>query len=236
MFVKVHSTDYLSVTWSEKELEEVVNRRVDHLVKEQYTGRTVTLIDLLPATINKNDPIRYLLSRTMMRPRDIIMFFNECIKQAEGKPTITLTSISQAETIYSENRLRALADEWFSDYQNLIDLVFFLKKFPQHFHPIEYKENFSNCVIEFLSSNNHKQDSIYQLINDAFDTGNIDGFMQEVLKILYRVGVVGIKQESFSRVNWSYQGQKLNSPEVNLNATIHIHPAFWRVLGISHSD
>jgi hypothetical protein len=44
----------------------------------------------------------------VFRPRDAIMFFNECIKLAEAKPYTNM--VSQAEAIYSEIDF-ALADE-----------------------------------------------------------------------------------------------------------------------------
>jgi len=222
---------YLPLTWKENEIEELLDRRINQLVREQYTKKIAKLRDLLPSTINKDDPVAYLLERTMLRPRDVIMFFNECIKAAEGKAKLTQSIIFQAEAIYSENRLRALADEWSSDYPNLFELTFFMKKFPRQFRLGEIKDRVEECMLEFLISN-PKQDYIYNLMKDKFDTGDLDGFMSEIFKIFFRVGVIGVKQESYSSVYWSYQGQKLMNSETNRNAVYHVHPAFWRVLGI----
>lgn len=61
---------------------------------------------------------------------------------------------------------------------------------------------------------------------------DIDGFIQEMIKILYRVGLIGVKPESYTSILWSYQGHKLINGEINKNAIVHIHPAFWRILGI----
>jgi hypothetical protein len=226
---------YLPITWSEEELVELVNRRVTHLIREQYTTQPVQLKDLLPSLINKDDPVRFMLSRTMLRPRDIIMFFNECITQAEGRAKFTQTMVYQAESIYSENRLRALADEWSSDFQNLVELVLFLKKFPSQFRPCDFKDKIQDAIIDFLG-NNFKNDVISKLIQDTYENGDIENFMQEMFKILFRVGVVGIKPETYSMPCWSYQGQKLVSSEIKLNALFFVHPAFWRVLGIAPNN
>jgi hypothetical protein len=222
---------YLSLTWKEDELEELLDRRVDQLVREQYTTKKVGLRDLLPSTTNKEDPVKYVLTRTMLRPRDTIMFFNECIKAAEGRAKITQAMMFQAEAVYSENRLRALADEWPSDYPNLIELSFFLKHRPSRFRQRDIREGAEEFMLEFLI-NNPREDFIRSVIEDKFNSGDIDGFLQEMIKILFRVGIIGIKPESFASVYWSYQGQKLISSEINETAVIHVHPAFWRILGI----
>ncbi|MBI5842336.1 MAG: DNA repair ATPase [Chloroflexi bacterium] len=222
---------YLNLTWKEDELEELLNKRVEQLVREQYTKRVVTLRDLLPSLVGKEDPVKYILERTMLRPRDAIMFFNECIKLAEAKPKITQAMVYQAESIYSENRLRALADEWSSDYQNIIELGFLLKRFSSHFRISEIREQIHSGMLDFLIEK-HREDFIQNVVEEKFNNGDIDGFIQEMFKILYKVGVIGVKPESYSSVLWSYQGHKLLNSEINKDAIIHIHPAFWRILGI----
>ena len=221
---------YLDLTWKEDELVDLLNKRVEQLVREQYTKRIVTLRDLLPPLIGKEDSVKYILERTMLRPRDAIMYFNECIKLAEAKPKITQAMVFQAESIYSENRLRALADEWSSDYLNLIELALLLKRFPSHFRIGEIRDEIYNSMLDFLIEKHH-EDYIQNVVEEKFNNGDVDGFLQEMFKILYRVGVVGVKPESYSSVLWSYQGQKLISAEINKDAIIHVHPAFWRVLG-----
>lgn len=222
---------YLPLTWKEEELEQMLNNRVNQLVREQYTSKIVTLRDLLPTTVNRKDPVEYILARTMLRPRDVIMFFNECIRAAEGKAKITQAMISQAEAVYSENRLRALADEWSADYPNLIELSFFLRSYPNQFRYSNVEDKIEECMLEFLISN-PSEDHIRSLAEEKFNSGDTDGFMQEMFKILFRVGVIGIKPESYASVYWSYQGQKLMSTEINEKAILYIHPAFWRILGI----
>ncbi len=75
------------------------------------------------------------------------------------------------------------------------------------------------------------EDYIQNMTKEKFDNEDIDGFIQEMLKILYRVGVIGVKPESYTSVLWSHQGHKLINSEISKNAVVHIHPAFWRILG-----
>lgn len=224
---------YLPLKWNESSLEELVDRRVNQLVKEQYTTKVVKLSDLLPTSINRENPVNYMMARTMLRPRDIIMLFNNIIQRSEGKTKISQAIISDAETEYSDDRLRALADEWSADYQNLIELILFLRKYPSQFRPSEMKEKIQNSLLDFLIQK-PKDDFIFQLAKDKFDSGDIDGFIKEMLNLLHKVGVIGVKQESFSSVNWSYQGKKLLNSDIDLDCKYFIHPAFWRVLGITN--
>jgi hypothetical protein len=222
---------YLTLRWEADELEELLDRRINQLVREQYTTRNVQVQDMLPSRIQKKGSVKYLLERTMLTPRDAIMFFNECIKAAVGKPKISPEMMFEAEGRYSVNRLRALADEWSADYPNLAELVFFLKGYPTHFRMRNVQHRIEDCMLQFLFTD-RERDHIYCLITEKFNADDIDGFMQEMFKILFRVGVVGVKPESSQSTSWSYMGHKLVGSYSSEDTPIYIHPAFWNVLGI----
>jgi hypothetical protein len=113
--------------------------------------------------------MEYVLERTMLRPRDAIMYFNECIKLAEARPKITQAMVFQAESLYSENRLRALADEWSSDYLNLIELCFLLKQFPSHFRTNEYRADIYKGMFDFLAAK-PRDDYILNVVEEKFES------------------------------------------------------------------
>lgn len=226
-----YTSMYLTLSWRRPNLESLLDLRVNQIIREQYTSEPVKLRDLFPSTINRIDPLSYFLDRTMYRPRDAIMFFNECIKAAEGKAKFTQSSIAQAEPIYSQNRLRALADEWSVDYPNLIELTFFLRKMPVRFRANELVDELGDKMLAFLTNGPNKQDVIFEIMTQKFEGDDFWGFAQEMLKILYRVGVVGLKPESFASVQWAHFHQKLFTLEILPDAIVEVHPAFWRVLG-----
>jgi hypothetical protein len=68
-----------------------------------------------------------------MRPRDIVVFFNACIRQARDNPVVTAHMLKEAEGEYSRQRLRSLADEWIADYPDLLVLVDVLNSRPSRF-------------------------------------------------------------------------------------------------------
>lgn len=223
---------YMNLSWTVPELEEMLNLRVNQLLREQYTTQPVKLADLFPARINKGNSLAYFFERTLLRPRDTILFFNECIKAAEGHARFTQAMILQAESVYSENRLRALADEWAADYPNLIDLALFLKKYPAQFRFSGLRETIEESTLNFLTASK-QQDQIFHTLMAKFDAVDIDGLITEVLRILFRAGVIGIKPETYTTFYWSYLGQRLASSELSSELSVRIHPAFWRVLGVT---
>lgn len=227
---KFRST-YMSLSWTRPELQELLDRRVTQLIKEQYTTQPVKLADLFPKQIQKTDSLTYFFDRTLMRPRDAILFFNECIKAAEGQAKFTPTLIQQAEDSYSTNRLRALADEWSADYTNLFELTMFLKRYTIQFRPSDLHNNIEERALKFLTSE-LPEDEIHHLVMSWFNSGDTEGLIQEVLRILFRVGVVGIKPEQRAAFLWAHLGQKLNLAELSEHTQVKIHPAFWRVLNI----
>jgi hypothetical protein len=66
-----------------------VNNRLAELMKGVYTNHTPKASEILPDHTKKySSPLAYMLQRTLMRPRDILDFFNKCIKYADGENKI----------------------------------------------------------------------------------------------------------------------------------------------------
>jgi hypothetical protein len=93
---------YVNLKWTKEQLFEMLDRRVNKLVRRQYTGDPVSWCDVMPKTIAKKPTIDYLIERTMYRPRDLIVFFNICIQEATDKPEITAQMVLHAEAEYSK--------------------------------------------------------------------------------------------------------------------------------------
>jgi hypothetical protein len=118
---------YLHINWTKAQLTQLLDARINRLVRQSFTSQTVTHREILPTSVNKVPVMDYILARTFMRPRDVIMFCNACISQARGNPQITPIMVKEAEGEYSRKRLRSLADEWVADYPFLMTLVELLK-------------------------------------------------------------------------------------------------------------
>jgi hypothetical protein len=232
-----HRSVSLDIGWTKQTLLQVVDSRVDLLVRSKYTKQRVVFADLLPTRkINKQDPIEYMLDRTLLRPRDIIEFFNACIRFSDGKATIPLTAIQEAEGVYSRERLRALADEWYGVYPHLLHFTPVLRG-RRSFFPIAdisteaLTETALALAVEGVGSNGVDSKFVNEVVDGSITP---DDFRAEIVLMLYKVGVSGLKLNKLSAVSWSQSGGvSISRPEIADNTKIHIHKIFWRVLGVT---
>jgi hypothetical protein len=183
---------YLPIEWSRDRLIELLDRRIDALVKQRYTNTVVTYKDLLPSHIKKQPSIDYLLERTLMRPRDVILFFNLCIAQASDNPRITVQMVRHAEGEYSRLRLRSLADEWQEEYPTFMPFVDLLKGRPPHFTLDEVTDDdcLDLCVRlhdQQLLKDDELSVAAIQLIDSAID---YDAFRRTVFAAFYKTGLL----------------------------------------------
>jgi len=227
---------FLPIDWTKDHLVTALDNRINFLVKQRYTKRKVAYSDLLPEKIGKERTIDYILDRTLMRPRDVIVFFNECISLATDKPNINRTMIREAEGQYSRNRLRALADEWHADYPNFIDFAMLLKGVKPHFKisalPISTCEDF---CLDFTIRGVTEKDSLSTMAAQVADALlDVKDFRKHLFLVFHRIGLVGLKLDAFDKVIWITAGRaSVSSAEVADNTRVYVHPAFWRVMGVS---
>ncbi|HMH09735.1 MAG TPA: hypothetical protein VK553_03445 [Candidatus Nitrosopolaris rasttigaisensis] len=229
----------LPITWQRTSLLNLLNKRINELVRHRYTAQIVTYKDLLPVSVGqkKEKGIDYLLDRTLLRPRDVITFFNICTRHAEGEPRISPQQLLEAEGLHSRERLRSISDEWSIDYPYLRSLCNLLKKRPASFKLRDIQDkDLEDLFLEiFVAGENPKQcEETSQLA--AFFDKRIKGsaLRVSIAQILYKVGVIGIKTASFRETSWSSSELDIVSIiDINDDATIQVHKMFWRSLGIS---
>jgi hypothetical protein len=226
---------FLQLRWKESQLKEILDRRVNYMVRQTYTKKPVGYKELLPSKIDKVSPVKYMLDRTLMRPRELIEFFNDCIELAEGSPTITKTMLIAAEGNYSKKRLRSLQDEWLSEYPSLIDFAFILRKSPHHFRvsDIDPVEVDSFCLD--YATKHPEGDDILAIQARTLAEGLCShlSLISMLLHVFYRTGIVGLKIETFESLQWCYSGTaNIATDLIDSNTRVEVHPMFLRVLGI----
>jgi len=227
---------YLDLNWSSDDLIRILDSRINKLVRRSYTKDLVTHKDLLPETINKYPTVNYLLERTLMRPRDVIMFFNACIRQARGSPIISPHMLKEAEGEYSRQRLRSLADEWIADYPDLMDFVDILKNRPSIFGVSEITdEQCFDLAVKLLEDGQNREGELKDLLRRIeVNPADIEPFRNWLVASFYRVSLVGLKLEAFEAVVWSNSGRRsISEAEIAPKTRVSIHPMFWRSLGIN---
>lgn len=229
---------YLPLRWTESQLLDLLDKRVNSLVRQTYTTKPVGYSDLLPAKIEKNnDAAEYLVRRTLMRPRDLIEFFNNVVELAAGRATLTKEMVLEGEGIYSKNRMRSLQDEWINDYPSLIDCSTLLKQRQNTFRistiPREQVEEF--CLEFSISTGGQIRPDLLATQAYAVVDGVIswEAFLRTLMHIFYITGVVGLKTEAYESFQWSHQGPStIVADTIGMETSVTIHPMFHRVLGI----
>ncbi len=227
---------YLPIRWSKDNLRAVLDRRVEALIREQYTTRPVRLPDILTWKLGEKSGTDYILERTFMRPRDAILFLNKCLEKAEGKAMLALKDVRAAEGEYSAKRLSSLQDEWGVQFPNVVSYTRILEKKQIHFKMRTIsRDEMDNFVLGLCADSNCLNDPIYLEAQKYIDgKRTLNSFNNFMFRILYKLGVVGVKTDSHTPTRWSYLDVAiLPEGEVKPTSSIYIHPAFWRALGIN---
>lgn len=226
---------YLRLDWPKKRLTEVLDTRINYLIQQKYTTQKVTHRDVLPKKVDNEPIVDFIVERTMMQPRDIIHLFNKCIEQARGEPQIKQRMIKQAEGEYSRDRLRYLADEWNADYPNLANFALILKKKNPRFRIGDLSDkDCEEFCLDFCVSDDIQAGYFLNLATHLVNTQlSPSDFRKSIFPIFYKMGLVGLKIESYEKYVWTtFSPRNISSAEISDNTRIAVHPAFWRVLGI----
>jgi hypothetical protein len=225
---------YVNLAWNTPQLTNILDKRINHLIRRSYTTQTVKHDDLLPPSILRTPTIEYLIQRTLMRPRDIIEFFNFCIFQAADNVKISSQMIKQAEGEYSRTRLRSIADEWYADYPNLLVFTDLLKSRNAHFNLDEV--TLSECAdfcLNLLIGGVPKNDALFEVAEKFVETEiYVSQFKQRVFQIFYRTGLVGLKLATYQTTAWTTDRRRnISVTEIKDDTRVSIHPCFYRILG-----
>ncbi|MEQ9111749.1 MAG: hypothetical protein RLN84_14490 [Rhodospirillaceae bacterium] len=227
---------YLNLSWNRDQIARVLDQRVSSLFKRKYTGAQVSTQDVLPKNqIEQRSSLDYLLDRTFFRPREAIMFFNTCLELADGTSRISREVIKKAEVSYSRERIEALQDEWGYDYPLLTDYLKILHHRPAQFCPSDVTdEDIDNFACSFLEAHQKSNDPVFKLCEGYLDDRVEPAVLfMNLAKILYQVGVLGVKPAPHLGRQWSHLDQAtLSEGELTPTTTLAVHKAFWAALGV----
>ena len=230
-----YESQYLPLKWSRSKIIEVLEKRVNSLVHRQYERRRqVSYSDLLPRKIDKTPISEYICDRAQ-RPRDVIIFFNKCIEESENRPKLSVQILRRAEREYSRQRLSALGDEWHADYPGLLDFVDILKKRPSSFplNRVEEGRISELCLTSAIRYPNEPGELRKRASEVADTVVDVDSFKRTLFLIFYRIGLVGLKLETYESPSWvDERGQGVSPSEIDDSTSIVVHTTYRRALGI----
>lgn len=232
----------LQITWTRTDLEEILNQRVNRLVQRRYTkSEPVNLRDIITGKVNRiEDPIEYILDRTLLRPRDAIYFLNCAINKAEGEVRITQSTIKEAEGEYSESRLHALADEWQGYFSNLLIACELIRGYRYRFHvndvPIKKVEDLCIQIMpENIQNNNCRiATAAFRVFEEKM---TLNEFRNYLFIVFYHVGLIGIKFHHNQKLEFSSDKDIIfQEPKVDEEMLVEVHKTFWGALDIKIRD
>lgn len=228
---------YLRLTWTPEELKTLINNRLKILMKEVYTNKSPTISDILPEfTKLKGDSFKYMVDRTLLRPRDLLDYFNTCIEYSVNKSKITWKTITGVEKRYSKGRLDALDDEWLENVGDLYSLYSVLKGQSKKFTLSDLHDHANSHFVNVIA--NGSTGDLNDKWKSLFDTFGKDyqpiPLLKEILALCHNVGILGIKispEDSMTYVHETFQA--IRGDEVSKTSPVfYVHPMYQRGLDI----
>lgn len=181
----------LKLNWDERQLWDVLQKRVQYLYAHKYSKNyQVKVSEIFEQDLNGVMVEKYLIDRTMMRPRDLITFVNLCIEHSDSQSVIKKDAILEAEKAFLHDRRKALIAEWNQIYPNIelcLDLLYTLSN---EFFLDDVKECYAQLESAILSAPVENDDLVRHFLDASTDMLR-DRNVKQFLKILYTVGVVG---------------------------------------------
>jgi hypothetical protein len=203
----------ISLDWDDPELfREIIMRRI-----RTSTGLTGDFLSVwqrvVIPTIGTEDTFSYMLDRTLMRPRDILMFVQRAVEVAinRGHATVTVDDVRQAESGYSEDMLLGLAYEIDDTRADLSDALY-------GFHGASGKMTRTDVAARLEGAG---------VQSESFD---------EALSYLLWSGFLGVEMRDSGDMQYAY-GVRFNVHRLENALTTGagsavVHPAFRAALGI----
>lgn len=228
-----HESLFLRLRWSPNELTELVDKRLETIMRGQHGG-TVSLNTLLPETRGKKERsgLEFVLERTFKRPRDLIDFVNHCVQQAatSNSNKITWQILTDAERAYSTGRLKSLEDEWYDTYPDIGVVFRAFDGIRDGFTATEIDENRLTDIL-IHGERATELGSLARIAYDMSEQGNTEReIWGALMPYLYRVSFVGVKVSPREPTLYSYDSGAVATDQLTPDSRFFIHPGLHRAL------
>ncbi len=144
-------------------------------------------------------------------------------------------TLRRAEGEYSRQRLMALQDEWHTDYPGLLDFVDILKNRSSSFSlsQVVCNDIAELCLKSAIAHPNDPGILREGARNVSHGLVDVNDFKRTLFMVFYRIGLIGLKLETFEKASWNDElGQGVSPSEIDDTTGIVVHTTYWRALGI----
>jgi hypothetical protein len=225
----------IKVRWSAEQLVKMVDNRLAEVYRGEYVQTAPTLADILPLKRKNRDedePLDYVLERTLMRPRDLIDLLNRCFDETSAVSRLTLADLRSAEVGYSEARLNAILDEWDKSYLGLRLTFSLLTKLGPRFTLSDITED---DLVAMLADDHPFNCPWLKELTQQFEEGpaGLARIKSGHIETWYLVGLIGIKDSISHRTHFSLDRALNSKVDINPNTTFVVLKMLRGALGLA---
>lgn len=208
----------IPIDWNVAEIRKILDSRINHLIKHQYAGKeVVSFSDIFNFEVNGQNVDDFILSRTMLRPRDAIDFINLCLSEANGETSLSEDLVLAAEEKFYHSRKQAMIKEWVSFYSHIkdyLDCISFIRTPCFKIKDVSAKDKIQEYLIN------------RSVIDDSEKHNDIALEFEKLMNVWFCIGVIGIKKSATLTIYSSFEKPFLDITD--LNKEFSIHPLFFR--------
>jgi hypothetical protein len=221
---------FIPLTWNRGQLRELIDKRLEHLFRRQYSGGAIIFDDVFINRVGRVRPFDYIVERTLMRPRDVIAFVNLCLRYAEGHYQVIASMIQKAEGEYSRGRREAIESEWMSAFPTIkkaLDFVASFRKPVIGFEELRESEKLIELAFAIGGEAKIAFDPLYPSAKAAAEGFDAEGtgFAKEMVCQLYRSGAIGVKLQHGQNYLFAHRDQPLlDRGQIGDDCRVQIHP------------
>lgn len=207
----------VTIEWTQKQLKELINKRISSTFRRKYSPqRQVLFEDIFVQKAKNQMPFDYMVERTLMRPRDLIAFTNECLDAADSKNEISPSDLYEAEIRYSEVRMEALIDEWRIAYPSIKNSLDLMRGREWSFKLSDLDQNdLDNCALEISVNEKASHDPVIRAARTLYEHPSANArsnFVKVLAAMLYRVGAIGLKLSKTDSTLYSHKTSRVVRP------------------------
>lgn len=228
--------------WTDQQLLDVVKKRLNHLLKNRYTGRGVTASDVFPPDIRGKRITTFLVERTLRRPRDIIALVNKILTTAQQYPLpLPAKAVTSIEGSYSRERFDALVYEWQSCHPLVRAYAECVARSTSPLTMEQIDENrLLNLVCEAETTERTPSDEVERRAKLAYSRNKADQMTRlanALVCCLFKLGVVGVKVRPEEPFRFCYdEHATIGEAELTPQSKIVVHPMLHFALGWAREE
>lgn len=226
------------LSWKKFELKDMIDKRVNLLFKRKYTKVGVKLDDLFSEQKSDGAIFDYVTDRTLLRPRDILAYFNMIFDRCAGRAKISLKDVRSVEFDYSQSRRNALVDEWKERYPFIEHCLAFLgdRRLSAQFRIGALNEAAIDKAATNLYADHERSElPLVQFARAHFEDNSDQSrqrFTYRLIQVLYQIGALGLRTQENSRPQFAFLAKpSVSVDELSDNTWCIVHPMLWQSLG-----